>query len=145
MSELEGRPAVKLLGRFAIVVALLGSFVLASPAEAKNWTATTSLSIKVSSTHIQKGESVKISGHLKSGRHSCVKNKKIQLFSKAKHKDWKQVAHTQTANDGSYKFTRHPKKTKKFKTKFPGKTMGVHPNRHTCLESVSVVKKVKVT
>jgi hypothetical protein len=144
MSELEGRPAVKVLGRYAIVVALLSSFVLASPAEA-SFIAKTSLGIKVKPAQIQKGQSVKVSGHLKSPRNACVKDMKIQLFSKAKGKDWKQVAHTKTASDGSYKFTRHPKKTKKFKTKFPGKATGVHPHHHVCLESVSVVKKVKVT
>ena len=136
---------MKVLGRYAIVVALLSSFVLASPAEATDFTANTSLGIKVKPAQIQKGETVKVSGHLKSGHHSCVKDKKIQLFSKAKHKDWKQVAHTHTKNDGSYLFKRHPKKTKKFKTKFPGTTTGVHPNEHTCLKSVSVIKKVKVT
>ncbi len=136
---------MKVLGRCAIVVALLSSLVLASPVEAANFTANTSLGIMVSSTHIQKGQNVKVFGHLKSPKTACVKDKKIQLFSKAKNKPWKQVAHTQTKNDGSYSFTRHPKKTKKFKTKFPGSTTGVHPNEHTCLSSVSVVKKVKVT
>jgi hypothetical protein len=145
MSELEGRPAVKLLGRYAIVVALLSSFVLAGPAEATDFTANTSLTIHVSKNHIQKGQKVKISGKLKSPKTSCVKDKKIQLFAKANNKPWKQVAHTHTKNDGSYAFTRHPKKTKKFKTKFLGTTTGVHPNEHTCLKSASVVKKVQVT
>jgi hypothetical protein len=145
MSELEGRPAVKVLGRYAVVVALLGSLVLAGPAEAANWTANTSLGIKVKPAQIQKGQSVKVSGHLKSKRNACEKDMKIQLFSKKKGKDWKHVANTHTKNDGSYGFTRHPKKTTKFQTKFRGKTMGVHPNEHTCLGSVSVVKKVKVT
>jgi hypothetical protein len=145
MSEREGRPAVKALGRYAIVIALLSSFVLVGPAEARDFTAKTSLGIKVKPAQIQKGQSVKISGHLKSPKNACVKDMKIQLFSKAKGKDWKQVAHTFTANDGSYKFTRHPKKTKKFQTKFPGKVSGVHPHHHVCLESESAVKKVKVT
>ena len=136
---------MKVLGRYAVVIALLSSFVLASPAEATDFTAKTSLGIKVNPAHIQKGDSVKVSGHLKSKKNACVKDMKIQLFSKAKGKDWKQVAHTFTKNDGSYAFTRHPKKTKKFQTKFPGKTSGVHPHHHICLESESVVKKVKVT
>jgi hypothetical protein len=136
---------VKPLGRYAVVIALLGSFVLAGPAEATDFTAKTSLGINVNPAHIQKGQSVKVSGRLKSPKSACVKDMKIQLFSKGKNKPWKQVAHTFTKNDGSYKFTRHPKKNKKFQTKFLGKTTGVHPHEHTCLASESVVKKVKVT
>ena len=73
MSEREGRPAVKMLGRYAVVIALLGSFVLAGPAEAANWTANTSLGIMVKPAHIQKGQMVKISGRLRSGKSACVK------------------------------------------------------------------------
>jgi hypothetical protein len=144
MSELEGRPAVKLLGKYAIVVALISAFSLAGPAEAVDFTATTSLSIHVSRLHIQQGQTVKIYGALKSDHHSCVNNEKIKLFAKRVGSAWKLVAHTQTAENGSYRFVRRPKKTTRFQTKYPGKTTGVHPNQHTCLPSVSVVRKVRV-
>jgi hypothetical protein len=147
MSELEGRPAVKLklLGRYAIVVALISVFSLAGPAEAVDFTATTSLGIRVSSQHIRQGHVVAIRGRLKSGQHSCVNDEKIKLFAKPKGKPWKQVAHTRTAQNGTYVFVRHPKRTTRFETKYSGKTTGVHPNEHTCLPSHSVVKKVRVT
>ena len=145
MGELEGRPAVKLLGRYAIVVALISAFSLAGPAEAVDFVATTSLGIQVSRHHIQQGQKVTIHGRLKSGHHSCVNHEKIKLFAKRAGLAWRQVAHTRTAENGSYRFVRRLKKTTRFKTKYPGKTTGVHPNQHTCLPSVSVVRKVRVT
>jgi hypothetical protein len=145
MSELEGRPAVKLLGRYASVVALICAFSLAGPAEAVDFVATTSLGIQVSRHHIQQGQKVAIHGRLKSSHHSCVNHEKIKLFAKRVGSAWRQVAHTRTAENGSYSFVRRPNKTTRFKTKYPGKTTGVHPNQHTCLPSVSVVRKVRVT
>jgi hypothetical protein len=145
MSELEGRPAMKLLGRYAMVVALISAFSLASPAEAVDFVATTSLGIQVSSHHIQRGQKVTIHGHLFSVRNSCVNLEKIRLFAKRVGSAWRQVAHTQTGKNGVYRFIRTPHKTTRFMTKFPGRTTGVHPNQHTCLPSVSVVRKVRVT
>jgi hypothetical protein len=145
MSELEGRPAVKLLGKYAIVVALISAFSLAGPAEAVDFVATTSIGIQVSRHHIQHGQKVTIHGHLKSGRHSCVNNETINLFAKPVGLAWRQVAHTRTGENGGYRFIRRPKKTTRYQTKYPGKTTGVHPNQHTCLPSVSVVRKVRVT
>ena len=135
---------MKLLGRYAIVVALVSVFSLASPAEAVDFVATTSLGIQVSRHHILQGQKVTIHGHLFSGRHSCVNNEKIKLFAKPVGSAWRLVAHTRTAENGSYRFVRKPKKTTRFKTKYPGRTTGVHPNQHTCLPSVSVVRKVRV-
>ena len=136
---------MKLLGRYAIVLALVSVFSLASAAEAVNFTATTSLGIQVSRHHIQQGQKVTIHGRLKSGHHSCVNDEKIKLFAKPVGLAWRQVAHTRTAENGSYRFVRRPNKTTRFKTKYPGKTTGVHPNQHTCLPSSSVVRKVRVT
>jgi hypothetical protein len=136
---------VKLLGRYASVVALICAFSLAGPAEAMDFVATTSLSIQVSRHHIQQGQKVAIHGRLKSSHHSCVNHEKIKLFAKRVGSAWRQVAHTRTAWNGSYRFVRRPHKTTRFETKYPGKTTGVHPNEHTCLPSHSVVRKVRVT
>jgi hypothetical protein len=145
MSELEGRPAVKLLGKCVTVFALVSVFSLGSAAEAVDFVATTSLGIQVSRHHIQQGQSVRIFGHLKSVQHSCVNNEKIKLFAKRVGLAWRQVAGTRTGANGGYRFVRTPKKTTRFKTKYSGKTTGVHPNQHTCLPSGSVVRKVRVT
>jgi hypothetical protein len=136
---------MKLMSRYAIVLALVSVFSLASAAEAVDFTATTSLGIHVSRHHIQQGQKVKIFGRLHSAHHSCVNHEKIRLFAKRVGSAWRQVAHTQTAENGSYRFVRRPHKTTRFITKYPGKTTGVHPNEHTCLPSVSGVKKVRVT
>jgi hypothetical protein len=131
---------VKRLSKYAVVFALISAFSLASRAEAVDFDASTSLSIHVSSHHIHKGHKVKITGRLTSDHHSCVNDERINLFANGT-----QVAHTRTAEDGSYKFVRRPHKTTRFRTKYPGKTTGVHPNQHTCEPSVSVVIRVRVT
>jgi hypothetical protein len=137
--ELERRSAVKLMHKFAVVLALVSVFSLASGAEAANFDVSTSLNIKLSTNHIHKGQKVTITGKLKSSQHSCVKTKRINLFANGK-----QVAHVKTGNNGSYKFVRKPHKTKKFQAKFPGTTTGVHPNQHICEKSKSGIKKVTV-
>jgi hypothetical protein len=121
------------------VFALVSVFSLASAAEAANWDVSTSLNIKVSTHHIQKGQKVTIHGKLKSNKHACVDTQRINLFANGK-----QVAHVKTGPNGSYMFVRKPHKTKKFQAKFPGKTTGVHPNQHICEPSKSGVKKVTV-
>jgi hypothetical protein len=136
---------MKLISRYAIVLALVGVFSLAGAAEAGDFVAATSLGIKVSRHHIQQGQKVRIDGRLHSDHHSCVNDEKIKLFAKRRGLGWRQVAHTRTIWNGGYKFIRTPGKTTRFKTQYPGKVTGVHPETHVCLPSTSVVKKVFVT
>ena len=100
----------------------------------------TRLTLRASSTSIQKGDRVVFSGHLKSKFEKCYNHRKVTLYRNGKAVDSKQ-----TSSTGSFRFVWHPRRTHTWKVKFAGKTGGTHPNQWVCNASASDPVKVLVT
>ncbi len=135
---------MKLLRKYAVVLALVSVFSivfsLVTTAEAVDFDASTSLSIHMSRLHILKGQAVRITGSLTSSQHSCENNERINLYANGD-----KVAHTRTGGGGGYKFVQMPRRDTRYRTKYPGKTTGVHPDQHICEPSKSGFRTVRVT
>jgi hypothetical protein len=133
----------RLLSR-GLVLGIVGAMFAGGTAYARNFTDITSLSINVQPRHISAGEIVSISGHLSADHVFCRKNSKIILKKVVSGPD--PVIGTTTTNyHGFYQFTKHPKHTTTYYTRFNGKEAGTHPNHHVCLGSRSPNQTVFVT
>jgi len=113
--------------------------LLASPAMASDWTASTSLSLKASDTQVKQGTKVTFTIHLKSKRKACYQNEPVRWY---RNGVYKKTVHT---NDkGIVKLQKKMNHTGTFRAKYFGKKVGHHPNRHVCHPSQSRAVTVKV-
>src|SRR3954453_15865018 len=127
-----------------LVLGIVGALFAGGTAYARNFTDITTLSIKVQPSHIASGEIVSISGHLAADHIYCQKDSKIVLKKEVTGTD-KVIGTTTTNYNGFYQFTKYPKVTTRYYTKFNGKAGGTHPNSHVCLGSQSPARTVVVT
>jgi hypothetical protein len=122
-----------------LIVVVAVSMLFAGDAFA-NYRANTRLTIDAP-RHVQAGHAFTISGTLKSRKHFCRANSKIELI---RHGDGV-VGHDRTTSRGHYAFRTRIHDTSKFSTKFEGKARGVHPNQRVCERSTSRTKRVRVS
>ena len=113
--------------------------LLAAPAEATDWTASTSLSLKASDTHVKKGTKITFTIKLKSHRKPCYQNEPVRWY---KNGVYKKTVHT---NDkGVVQLHKKMQHTSTYRAKYLGKRVGTHPNRHVCHPSQSRAVKITV-
>jgi hypothetical protein len=113
--------------------------LLAAPAEAVDWTASTSLSLKASDTHVKQGTKVTFTIKLKSKRKPCYQHQPVRWY---KNGNYKKTVHTN--NKGVVKLHKKMNHTGTFRAKYLGFKRHVHPNRHVCHGSQSRAVKVTV-
>jgi hypothetical protein len=114
------------------IVAMLATMLFATDAFAAGYNVGTRLSIKAPH-HVQKGHAFTIDGFLRSSKHFCRADSKIELVKVGGGV----VAHDRTTARGHYAFRHTIHRTTKFFTKFDGKAKGVHPNIRVCRKSSS--------
>jgi hypothetical protein len=124
--------------KIAIVV-VIASLLFATDAFAASYNVGTHLTIRAP-RHVQSGQRFKISGYLRSSKHYCRANSKVQLVSVGQGV----VATKHTTARGHYGFRRRIDRTTKFFTRFAGKARGVHPNTRVCRKSTSRKRTVHV-
>jgi len=90
---------------------------------------------------VNSGHSFVIKGRLKSSKPFCKANSTIKLVKKGSGV----IDTDQTNAEGNYRFETSISATRRFKTKFDGKTGGVHPDIKTCRASESKIVKVIAT
>ena len=106
--------------------------LLAAPAQATDWTASTSLSLRASDTHVKQGTKVFFTIKLKSHRKACYQHEPVKWF---RNGVYKKTAHTN--NKGVVVLHKKMIHTSTYRAKYLGKKVGHHPNRHVCHASQS--------
>lgn len=114
------------------IVAMLATLLMATDAYATGFNVGTRLSIQAPH-HVQKGHAFTIDGFLRSTKHFCRANSKVELVKVGGGV----VGHDRTTKRGHYAFRHKIQRTTKFFTKFDGKVQGVHPNQRVCRQSKS--------
>ncbi len=122
-----------------MAVSMLLVALAAAPAEAHTRTASTSLTLKVSDTRVDRGDRVIFRGKLRSGWKKCRARQTVTLY-----RGNRAVQSKMTNRKGRYKFARSVKKTKVWRVRYAGRAWGVHPHDHQCLASSSRGVRVRV-
>ena len=128
--------------RHILKIALAGMMcvgLLAAPAQATDWTATTSLSLKASDTSVKQGTKVTFTIKLKSHRKPCYQNQPVKWY---RNGVYKKTVHTN--NKGVATLHKKMNHTGTFRAKYLGYRKGHHPKRHVCYASQSRAVKVTV-
>jgi len=121
------------------LAAMISIGLLAAPAEATDWTASTSLSLKASQTHVKQGTKITFTIKLKSNRKTCYQNEPVKWY---RNGVYKKTLHTN--NKGVIKLQKKMNHTSAYRAKYFGKKTGLHPNRHVCHASQSRAVKITV-
>jgi hypothetical protein len=131
---------MKIKGILALIMS--GMLLLGGPtgtAVARDFTDSTTLSLNASPRHVDKGDSVSFSGHLRADHKKCRVHRTIKLF-----RNGVKVAQTLTDSNGFYRFVRNIFRTANWQTRFSGAVGGTHPHSFTCLASRSRTVTVSV-
>ena len=68
------------------LAAMISIGLLAAPAQATDWTASTSLSLKASQTHVKQGTKITFTIKLKSNRKPCYQNEPVKWYRNGVYK-----------------------------------------------------------
>ena len=121
------------------LAAMISIGLLAAPAEATDWTAGTSLSLKASDTQVKQGTKITFTIKLKSHRKPCYQMEPVKWY---RNGVYKKTLHTN--NKGVVHLTKKMNHTSTYRAKYLGKRVGQHPNRHVCHASQSRAVRIKV-
>jgi hypothetical protein len=130
---MRGRGARRRFLTVLLITGLLGSVVFVGVSGAHTFTASTTVTIhKIPTGTTKPGARVVLFGKLKSARPACRRDKVIQLWRTRPGRDLL-VARTRTSFLGNYHFTRHPKHSHTFYSRFPGTVFKSYGHFHRCL------------
>ena len=123
----------------SLAAIMLLALTASAPVSAHERIVSTSLSINVSDSHPDRGDTVKFTGQLKSEWKRCKAFQKVTL-----KRGRTPVQTTKTSRSGFYSFTQRIKSDSNWRVRFTGKKFGKHPHVHRCLPSTSRIIRIRV-